>query len=354
MGFMVIVSRRREKTVHLKNWEDQGWTNVTNHEWFNAAAYHLRRRTAPTNFKWVKGHQGVLGNERADELANQGAQKTVPDHMDIAVPDNFKATGIRLSTLTQRLAYQTIQKKRGKNRPYPRQALINLDITRYAIQDITGHLETDATLWRNLRHPDIRRPIQAFLYRAMTGSQRIGEFWQRIPNCEHRANCTHCEGQIESLEHILFECDTPERQEIWNLTQKLWPDDDLTKFPKSLGHVLGCGSITTDPQDGNTTPSAKHQGTNRLKRILVSEAAHLIWTLRCDRVIGGNRHAPHTTVSHWKHKIQTRLDLDRQAAKSKRNVAFTNKITNTCWATHTEVLVGINLSRPPAVTGVTG
>ncbi|KAF8545701.1 hypothetical protein OG21DRAFT_1428809, partial [Imleria badia] len=52
-------------------------------------------------------------------------------------------------------------------------------------------------------------------------------------------------------------------------------------------------------------PNAKQLGATRLKRILVSEAAHLIWTLRCDHVIGGNRHAPHTTGSRWRHKIRT-------------------------------------------------
>ena len=100
---------------------------------------------ASTNFKWVKGHQGTLGNEQADKLANQGAKKTEADQIDTMVPENFNTTGICLSTLTQKLAYQTIQNKR-KDQLYPQQTLINLDITRYATQDITGHLETDATL----------------------------------------------------------------------------------------------------------------------------------------------------------------------------------------------------------------
>lgn len=35
-------------TKHLGNWEDQGWSNISNADWFKAAAYHLRRRAAPT------------------------------------------------------------------------------------------------------------------------------------------------------------------------------------------------------------------------------------------------------------------------------------------------------------------
>ena len=64
--------------VHLSTWEDQAWLDTANEEWFRAAAYHLRRRAAPTHFKWVKGHTGVKGNEEADRLANEGTQNHNP------------------------------------------------------------------------------------------------------------------------------------------------------------------------------------------------------------------------------------------------------------------------------------
>ena len=67
---------------------------------------------------------------------------------------NFRLHGIKLTALTQRIAYRAIQECHDTT--YTRNTLINLDITRYAIQDITHNLETDATLWKNLRHPDIR------------------------------------------------------------------------------------------------------------------------------------------------------------------------------------------------------
>jgi ribonuclease HI len=44
-------------TIHLKDWDDQGWIGIKNIEWFKRAAY-LLRRTAITRFKWVKGHSG--------------------------------------------------------------------------------------------------------------------------------------------------------------------------------------------------------------------------------------------------------------------------------------------------------
>ncbi|ETW82499.1 hypothetical protein HETIRDRAFT_14511, partial [Heterobasidion irregulare TC 32-1] len=54
-------------------WEDAGWINIDNKELLKATAYQLRMRLAPTTFRWVKGHNRDLENERADTLAKEGA-----------------------------------------------------------------------------------------------------------------------------------------------------------------------------------------------------------------------------------------------------------------------------------------
>jgi hypothetical protein len=161
--------------VHIRPWKRHMLWCMNIWEGLEAAAYHLRRRATPTSFQWVKGHQGTEGNKQADHLANLGVQKDEPDHVDLTIPIEFQTQGIKLSTLTQQTAYQAIAHK--KIPPYPRTTLMNLDITQYAIKELTGHLlETDHTIWKNIRHPDIRRPIQLFLYKALAGSLRIGDF----------------------------------------------------------------------------------------------------------------------------------------------------------------------------------
>jgi ribonuclease HI len=303
-------------TKHLGNWEDQGWNNISNAEWFKAAAYQLRRRAAPTNFKWTKGHNGDIGNERADALARQGALKEQPDYIDLTVPDNFSLPGSKLITLTQRIAYAAIKSQNPK--PYARQTLINLDITRYAIQELTGHLETDATIWNNIRHPDLRRQVQNFLFKAMSGALRTGDFWSKIPTYEHRANCTHCPNELETLDHILTECAHPATRLIWNLVKQKWPDDEHN-WPKiHQGHILGCGSIQPNPDNDNEVTTGKKCGIARLKRILLSESAYLIWTLRCERTIEGTTYPRRTITAKWLNQMTTRLNINRRLALSKK------------------------------------
>ncbi|KAF8131682.1 ribonuclease H-like protein, partial [Boletus edulis] len=334
-------------TKHLKTWEDNGWTGIDNKPWFQAAAYQLRRRAAPTTFQWTKAHKGTRGNEQADQLAKQGANKEEPDLLDLTVPIEFQARRIKLSTLAQKIAYREIAYKQTP--PYPRTTLMNLDITRYAIEELTGNLETDKTIWKQIRNPDIRRPIQQFLYRAITGSLRIGDFWSNIPNYEQRATCHLCENDIENLEHIILDCRSPERETIWNLMKQLWPTNE--QHPTTIGLILGSGSISPKLTENNP-PSAEERGLARLKRILLSESTHLIWVIRCERVIRGTRHTKQTIKSRWMNKITNRLDIDRRTTKSKRKTTLTNKVKNTWisiiqptphqdWVTNQEVLVGI-------------
>ena len=152
---------------------------------------------------------------------------------------------------------------------------------------------------------------------------------------------------------------------MWELAKHAWPDATKDWATPSLGHILGCGSLTpTADERGTTTPMQR--GITRLKRILLSESAYLIWTLRCDRVIGSHTSTCAAITTKWKNAIAAGLDIDRRLAKSNRKNYSKTKVLHTWsplisdfdslppdWTTNLEVLVGIKLPRPPAVTGDT-
>ncbi|KAF8131988.1 hypothetical protein EV363DRAFT_1164639, partial [Boletus edulis] len=207
---------------------------------------------------------------------------------------------------------------------------------------------------------DIQQIIQNFFYRAMTGSLRIGDFWSNIPNYEICANCPHCgRDVIESLEHILTECTTEENDTIWNLVRQAWPDPTNNWSKPTLGTIIGCGSLApTHDETGVSSP--QQRGAARLKRILLSESAYLLWTMRCDRVIGDHTLTRTATITRWKNAIASRLDIDRRLARSKWKHYTKSRVLHTWspaiphpeslprdWITNLEVLVGIKLPRPP-------
>ncbi|KAG2140057.1 ribonuclease H-like protein [Suillus clintonianus] len=357
-------------TTHLQVWEDRGWIGIANKELLKATAYNLRKRSAQTTFLWVKGHNGNLGNEEADALASEGAMKDTYDDINTTIPPEFDLQGAKLSSITQKIAYDGI--KNMTHLPYNRNTLGHLDIARYAIQKITNNLETDSTIWRKCRNKDISKKIQLFLYKAIHNTHRVGGYWNKIPQFEHRAKCRSCNTDNESMEHILIECEDPSRKTIWKLVEQLWPQT-IIEWPEiTYGTILGCGSIEIPHTQDKDNPNdkkleKKKRGASRLLRILISESAHLVWVMRCERIISDISHTEESVIKRWQNALNRRLTLDR-VITSKINRTKKQQLTiestwseiilsNTSptpknWVTTLEVLVGIKFPRPPQ-SGVT-
>ena len=162
----------------------------------------------------------------------------------------------------------------------------------------------------------------------------IGEKWSGVPNCEHRATCSKC-GTIESMEHILLECRYDARSLIWRKAEDIWPHGQQ-RWPRiTLGTILGIGSIALTeehPIDNRlNTRSVKTKGQTRLLQILISEASHLIWVIRCERVIHDREHTAQEIGMRWKQKINEKLTTDRITATKIKRDKQTTTLTNATW-----------------------
>jgi ribonuclease HI len=68
-------------TEWIPNWIRRGWKTADKKPVKNADLWQrLQQVTArhDVHWRWVKGHAGVDGNERADELANRGVESVSP------------------------------------------------------------------------------------------------------------------------------------------------------------------------------------------------------------------------------------------------------------------------------------
>jgi ribonuclease HI len=193
-------------TAHLGTWENRGWIGVKNAPHFRKAAHLLRIRTAPTTFKWVKGHDGNEGNEGSNLLAKEGARKNEVDPINLDIPIEFDVQGDRLNALTQAIAYRGI--KDSKKVPTRNMTRGNLQKARDTIYEYTGSLETDESIWHSIRKQEIQTKIRQFLFKTMHGMQKIGKFWAAIETYAHREHCREC-GVTETMEHILTRCREP-------------------------------------------------------------------------------------------------------------------------------------------------
>jgi hypothetical protein len=138
-----------------------------------------------------------------------------------------------------------------------------------------------------------------------------------------------------------------------------------------MGIVLGCGSTHASPRSAQAENPTEQQrnvpkGATRLLQILLSEAAHLIWVLRCERAIQDHNHSPSEISNRWYRAINTRLTDDKiTATKIKRDKASVQMVKNTWehvlrkhsdlpedWITSREVLVGSRARHALAPVGL--
>jgi len=196
----------------------------------------------------------------------------------------------------------------------------------------------------------------------MHGTQKLGSYWRHIPENGDRECCTNCQ-ITELMEHILINCEATARTLIWQLAKDLWPHTHIPWPEINLGIILGSGSITLPnaPQEEHEdqtlgTQRNRARGARHLLQILVSEAAHLIWVLRCERVIkyNGRQHPDKDIKARWLHVINTRLTEDKLiASKVKRDKQTLRTVRETWepilkrfidlphnWVHQHEVLVG--------------
>ena len=184
-------------------------------------------------------------------------------------------------------------------------------------------------------NPDIRIKIRQFLWKTMHGAQKIGKFWMHINGFEERQWCQTCH-TTETMEHILIHCQESEVRIILDQAEELWPHTEIPWPEISLGIILGCGVITLADAQNDNIP-ANHQrilipkrAVARLMRILILELAHLIWALRCERVVQGNTHTEREIRLKWTRAINKKLTKDRIiTTKIKRDTAAKQLVTDT-------------------------
>ncbi|KAJ7600678.1 hypothetical protein C8J56DRAFT_1074063 [Mycena floridula] len=339
--------------IALQEWEDKGFVDMENRLILQAVAAGLHERTAKTDLKYTEPQEDPYKIQEVNELAEEGIRKRLPDQINWSVSTVYRRPGIKLTSLTQSLAYKAIRALRTRKADLERNETIkNLRATKAEVTQICGFTPTSKDIWNSLKLEVFNRRVQNFMYLMMHGTQRVGKYWKHIPGCEEYQNCSIC-GEEESLKHVLLECQMPIQSTIWNLVRKLlemkggeWPGITYEL-------LMGCGVVKLR---GDSEQEAKAR--TRFFRIIISESMHQIWKMRCNVVVKEEPIPSAPQIENtWLYIINTRLDEDRMLTnklKHKKHALKKALVLDTWkgtirnakvlpddWTRYWEVLVGI-------------
>lgn len=296
-------------TSKLKRMERRNWHACPEKEAYRALVAELRNRAGTTLLT-----QGVdaEARERADWVWHNAQNRDNPEP-DLLRLGELKTRGQSLASATQATLHQGIRERMThKDR---RETKDRLKTTTDAVRTMRGDPPTEGEIWTSIRHKDLSKGARGFLWKNMHNAYRLGSKWEDIPGMSSRGICSLC-GGTESMEHILLECQESEpRKAVWALAEKLWclREDEWPEV--TLGTILGCNLAGFRANHGDERGKLD-EGKNRLFTITISESAHLIWKMRCERVIRhgddpARRHTPMEAENRWLLAINTRLKLDK-------------------------------------------
>ncbi|KAF8998686.1 hypothetical protein BDQ17DRAFT_1391657 [Cyathus striatus] len=212
--------------------------------------------------------------------------------------------------MTQSSLYKAIK---AKKKVWPRMhTQRNLDTTAHALDENTGKHPNSESIWKSLQNgATLTKKSKTFHWKLLHDAHRVGHHWEHTTVSNEFMPCTYCDVNEESMTHILLECGASGQQHVWRLARATWQSTDLPWPHISIGLIMGIMLAEIRSPEGDVL-----KGPMRLFRILVSEAAYLIWKLRCDWRIGeeGNTakiHTPSTIEAKWMKIVNTRINHDR-------------------------------------------
>ncbi|KZV97585.1 hypothetical protein EXIGLDRAFT_584680, partial [Exidia glandulosa HHB12029] len=319
--FIVTNSKSAVKklTVLAAKNEQRGWLDHPNNaDVFRHAMAILRSRAAETTLACVTRKHArpeTVLMERTSRRALNAARGTVQARVVPPGIEKYDAPGAQLHGITQRAAHTVVRQIRALETPARRRTRANVRAVKAAVERQNGLAPTEEQIWISIKSRDLARNVRNFLWKGLHGGHKIGDYFNGMPApWRDYALCPLCDTS-ETLQHILFECKSRERETVWDLASNLM-STRLQLWPTlNLGSVLGCMLLVF-----NDEPNG---GLTRAMRIIISESAFLIWKIRCERRI---EHEDDTDLSpstdeitgRWRAVINARISHDRHLTNRRR------------------------------------
>lgn len=303
----------------VQEWENKGWQGVQDADLWKKLVETLRSQPFETSIKQVKEIKGQpnIGLNKVKNLAKEGLKQKTKNKVE--KPKNLKYvhTSARLSTLQQHEAYALIKEWKVK-RPYNKSKQNNIKIAQATLKYETGWRPKEEAIWLGLYQNDIKNNISDFIWKILHNRIRCGNYFTNMNTEEWKMKQFCACGAVETIEHILLECDLNKAKNCWEIASTTWKkiEPKAQTLPEiTMGLIMGLPAVRINHSKKKSVMKEDMASTSRIKTI-VSQMIWMIWKIRNKRIFYKKQITSETIENDWKKIIKNRVEIDFKTLKT--------------------------------------
>jgi hypothetical protein len=131
---------------------------------------------------------------------------------------------------------------------------------------------------------------------------------------EEKGDCKHCD-ELETVKHILLECENPKRKHIWKLAKETWEHSGKQEktewIQPNMETIMGIGNVEYRKKE------RKQEGLTRLYITIVTETIWLLWKDRNEWAINDKHITIKEATNKWRANIVKRCRQDYYSTSRK-------------------------------------
>jgi hypothetical protein len=308
--------------------EDRNWTKTKETDLWKAVLNNLRKRNSITEIKSPVAED----KEKIKEITKKLREENVATKK-IKIKKNeskYLQDGARLTSMTQKLAYElAIQSTMEK--PGGSQTWRNIKRIKNNLEEKWNIRREEEKIWKDIEKINNKK-IQDFVWKIIHDRIKCGKFFKHIPNWQEKQFC-EC-GEVENLDHILFECEENKQKKLWEVVEKTWKKITKLEWKKiTILEVMSMGSVKVK----------KGHSSDLMTEILITLISTAVWTIwknRNDRIFNEEKETEEKQLKTWKRSLKSEIKMEfnqiKQAGKGKIEKA-TNRFIKK-WSNETKLI----------------